>query len=316
MQNLRQKLDANALCALAKRICDSAEKDRELLAFVGPTASGKSSLAALVAERLDAEIVNVDSVQIYREFDCGSGKPTEEELRRVPHHFVSAFSPAEDIDAHQFASAARNTIDAIRGRGKRPILSGGTFLWMRAIYTGLAEAPKGNDKLRRAHTAFAQLHGCEALHARLATVDPTLHAKLHPNDLLRVSRALEVFELSGRPLSDFQREHAERGPLFDTRLIGIHHTDAALTDRIRARVVGFLQGGWQTEVASLHSRGFASARAMGSVGYREISDELLGIVRPGPQNDTLEEKIVRATRVFARRQRTWLAHQDVLWLTL
>jgi tRNA dimethylallyltransferase len=162
----------------------------ELLAIVGPTASGKTALAVALAEQLDGEIVSADSVQVYRGFDVGSGKPTPDELRRAPHHLVSALDPMAPIDASSWAELASKAIDDVRARGKVPIVCGGTFLWVKALIFGLAEAPSASPEVRARHRATAEAEGRPALHHRLATVDPESAARLHPNDLVRVSRAL------------------------------------------------------------------------------------------------------------------------------
>lgn len=292
----------------------SADAERNLVwAVVGPTASGKTALALSLAKRLDGEIVGVDSVQIYRHFDIGSGKPTASELEQVPHHLVSVLEPTQEIDASMFAQRARQVIDEIRGRNKVPILVGGTFLWMRAILFGLAQAPPANETVRRAHAEFVEQHGRAALHARLQSLDPHSYARLNPNDTVRVSRALEVVELTGRALSEYHAEHGFRVPLYPHRLLGIHFTPEQLTARIQSRVQRMLKQGWADEVRELQRRGFANTRPMDSVGYRQVAHALR---QPTfPQEQDLCEEIVRVTRIFARRQRTWLRNQPVQWMS-
>jgi tRNA dimethylallyltransferase len=282
----------------------------DLLAIVGPTATGKTALATALAERIGGEVVSADSVQIYRAFDIGSGKPTAEELARAPHHLVSVLDPLEPIDAARWAERATRAIAGVRARGRVPIVCGGTFLWVKALLFGLAEAPAANAEVRERHRAVAERQGRASLHDRLRAVDSETAARLHPNDLVRVSRALEVFELSGRPMSEWQREHAFARPRHRARLLAIACDAAALTARIRARVRGWLEQGWVDEVKDLSSRGFGEARAMGSVGYAQVRAMLAGELA----TDDLEPAIVRATRVFARRQRTWLNHVEVAWV--
>jgi tRNA dimethylallyltransferase len=283
----------------------------ELLTIVGPTASGKTALAVAVAERLGGEVVSADSVQVYRGFDVGSGKPTVDERARAPHHLVDVLDPLEHADVSSWAAAASRSIDDVRRRGRVPIVCGGTFLWIKALLYGLAEAPAASAEIRRKHRALAERDGRPALHAQLAAVDPESATRLHPNDLVRVSRALEVHELTGRPLSDWQREHGFAHARHPSRLIALAVDAATLTERIRSRVRGWLGEGWIEEVQSLVARGYGDARAMGSVGYWQIRSMLAGEL---PRAD-LETAIVRATRVFARRQRTWLSHADVTWLS-
>jgi tRNA dimethylallyltransferase len=286
------------------------ERPGDLLAVVGPTATGKTALAVELAERLGGEIVSADSVQVYRDFAIGSGKPTAEELARAPHHLVGAIDPLDPIDAASWAARASAAIEDIRARGRVPIVCGGTFLWVKALLYGLAEAPAGSPDLREAHRVQAEREGRPALHARLCAVDPESGARLHPNDLVRVSRALEVFELTGKPMSAWQREHAFQRVVHSAALVAIRYDAATLTQRIRARVQEWLRTGWIEEVQALLARGYGEARAMGSVGYAQVHAMLGGQLA----REDLEETIVRATRVFARRQRTWLNHADVQWL--
>ena len=292
----------------ALRLARAAPGD--LLTVVGPTASGKTALAVALAEALGGEIVSADSVQIYRRFDIGSGKPTHGDLARVPHHLVSALDPLEPVDAARWAELAEAAVADIRARGRVPIVCGGTFLWVKALLFGLAEAPSADAATRARHRAIAELEGRPVLHARLREVDPETAARLHPNDFVRVSRALEVHELTGKTMSVLQREHGFARPRHDARLLGLACEPAVLTERITARARAWLAGGWSEEVRSLLDAGYRDARAMASVGYAQVRAALEG----EPLVDDLETVIVRATRVFARRQRTWLNHVDVTWL--
>ncbi|HEX7604616.1 MAG TPA: tRNA (adenosine(37)-N6)-dimethylallyltransferase MiaA [Polyangiaceae bacterium] len=281
-----------------------------LLAFVGPTGSGKTALAMEVAERVGGEIVSVDSVQVYRFFDVGSGKPSAEELARVPHHLVSVADPLEPVDAARFVALADAAIVDVRARGRIPLLCGGTFLWMKALLSGLAEAPPASEAVRAAHRAFARTHGRPALHARLAKVDRASAARLHPNDLVRVSRALEVWELVGRRLSELHAEHGFKGERHRCKLVAIAREPKVLRARIDARVKAFLAAGWVDEVRALDARGYGEARAMGSVGYREVLAHTRGTL----PEERLEDAVSRATWIFARRQKTWLGHEPVTWI--
>jgi len=297
----RERVGLDRLAAVAE--------EGVLVAIVGPTASGKTELACRLAERMGGEVVSVDSVQVYRRFDIGSGKPTAEELARAPHHLVGVIEPGDAIDAARYAALATAAIEEVRGRGKRAIVCGGTFLWVKALLFGLAEAPPASAEIRERHQAIAQASGRAELHRLLAAVDPASAARLHPNDQLRVSRALEVFELTGEPLSALQQGHAFREARYDARLVALPVPPEELTLRIARRVDGWLLAGWIDEVAALLAEGHGDARAMGSVGYREVRAHVQGEL----QRSALAESIVRATRVFARRQRTWLNHADVAW---
>jgi tRNA dimethylallyltransferase len=283
-----------------------------LLCIVGPTGSGKSALALQLAQQLNGEILSADSVQIYREFDIGTGKPSAEERALVPHHLVDVADPLETWDAARWADEAVRLIALVRARGRVPIVCGGTFLWVRALIYGLADAPRGDAELRARHQAWAEREGRAALHARLAEVDAASAARLSPNDFVRVSRALEVFELTGMPLSQVQAAHGFKQPRFSARLIGVARERPQQDELIASRVRGMLAAGWVGEARALFERGLGEARAMSSVGYRQIAEALAA----GTADDevALGQAITRATRVFARRQRTWLRDQPVEWL--
>jgi len=284
--------------------------DEELLVVVGPTASGKTELALRLAERFGGEIVGADSVQIYRRFDLGSGKPTAEEQRRAPHHLVDVADPGEPFDAQRFTALADRAIAAIRARGRVPIVCGGTYLWVRALVHGLAPAPPADAEVRARHAAIAATEGRAALHARLQAVDPSSAARLAPNDLVRVSRSLEVWELSGKPQSAWFAEHGFRTSRHPARLLGALRERDELDRRIAARTAQWLAMGWVDEVQRLIAEGHGETRAMGSVGYRQVREHLEGKIAAAD----LEGAVVRATRIFTRRQRTWLRDEAVGWV--
>ncbi|MFO0568860.1 MAG: tRNA (adenosine(37)-N6)-dimethylallyltransferase MiaA [Polyangiaceae bacterium] len=282
-----------------------------LLVFVGPTASGKTALAVRVAEALGGEIVSADSVQVYRHFEIGTGKPSAAERARAEHHLIDVVEPDESMDAARWVELADAALQALRARERVPIVCGGTFLWVRALLHGLAEAPAANAKIRERHRQTAEREGRAALHAALREVDPESAARLNENDFVRVSRALEVFEQSGVPLSRWHAEHAFRTERHAYRLFGVLHAPDALDMRIRERARAMLDLGWVDEVKSLMQRGHASARAMQSVGYKQVFEA----VNAGAlEREPLLDAVTRATRVFARRQRTWLRTQPVTWL--
>lgn len=297
---------------MSLRFADVAPpEDGAILVVVGPTASGKTDLAVRLSERFGGEIVGADSVQVYRGFDVGSGKPTAEERSRAPHHLVDVADPGEPFDAQRFTEMADAAIADIRARGRLPIVCGGTFLWVRALILGLAPAPPADESIRARHKAIAEAEGRAALHARLAEVDPESAARLAPNDLLRVSRSLEIFELSGRPQSAWFAEHGFRARRHAARMIGVDRGREEIDRRIEARTAKWIAEGWVDEVRALCAAGYGEARAMGSVGYRQVKDHLDGEI---PAAD-LTAAIVRATRVFVRRQRTWLRDEDVTWIS-
>lgn len=283
-----------------------------LLAVVGPTASGKSELALRICEQMDGELVSADSVQLYRHFDIGTAKPSPSELGRVRHHLVDVLDPLDGMDVARFVESAELRIEDIVARGKRPVVCGGSFLWVRALIYGLAEAPPANEEIRRKHREEAERHGRAHLHAQLRAIDPTSHARLGENDLVRVSRALEVYELTGKPLSEIQAGHGFRVPRRPARLIGIERERQRLRARIEQRVHHMLERGWLDEVRALLGRGYRDARAMGSVGYRQIREAL---DHGAPINHgSLAERVVQATNAFARHQMTWLRSQSIEWI--
>lgn len=286
-----------------------------LLVIVGPTGSGKTALACRLAELTAGEVVSADSVQVYRHFDIGTAKPSPEDRRRAIHHLIDIVEPTEPLEAAQWAERARTTLEELRARGVRPILCGGTFLWIRALLYGLAPAPPGDPALRAEHARFAEELGRPALHERLSRVDPESAARLHPNDLVRVSRALEVYELTGTKLSELQAGHGFRDSRYQARLIGIRWSQQELDDRLARRCRAMFDAGWIDEVRHLLTSGYGSTRPMGAVGYRNISRALGQNPTIGQQaRGDLEQEVFRATRVFARRQRTWLRSQPVQWL--
>lgn len=303
-------VDANFEARVERGVALALEDPSRLLCVVGPTASGKTDLAMAIAERASGEIVSADSVQIYRCFDVGSGKPTALERQRVPHHLVDLHDPREAIDAASFAALAEEAIADVRGRGRLPILCGGTYFWVRALVYGLVEAPRADEGVRSRHRAIVDERGKQALHDELARVDPASAARLHPNDVVRVGRALEVFELSGRTMSELQAEHGFRERRTPAVMIAPRHDPEALTERIARRVDAWLATGWIEEVEALVARGYRDARAMHSVGYAEV----LAYVEGRMPREELRDKIVQSTRIFTRRQRTWLGHADVEWL--
>jgi len=290
----------------------AAEKPPELTVVVGPTASGKTALAVALAERSGGEIVSADSVQIYRRFDVGAGKPSADERARVRHHLIDAVDPLEPMDAARFAELADQCIADIRSRAKTPIVCGGTFLWIRALLFGLSPAPPADPAVRERHRALVEAEGRETLHARLKEVDALTAKRLAPNDFIRVSRALEVMELTGTPLSSWHEQHGFRERRYSARLVGVRRNPEELTERIAKRARAMLDAGWVDEVRALIGAGYRDARAMNSVGYRQIAQALEGDSIELP---ALERDIVRATRIFARRQRTWIRDEPVEWVS-
>src|SRR6478609_3241534 len=286
--------------------------DDRLWVVVGPTASGKTSLAIELCERFNGEIVTADSVQVYRHFEIGTGKPRCEARARDRHHRIDVIEPSEPMDAARCAELAELAIAEIRGRGKRPIVCGGTFLWVRALIHGLVPAPPADPELRARHRARVEEVGRIGLHEELARVDPEAAQRLAPNDFVRVSRALEVYELTSVRMSEWQAQHGFKTERHAARLLGVRREKDELDRRIRARCQAMLAAGWVEEARQLAERGYLETRPFAAVGYKQVALAL----QSGAPIDLaeLELSIYRATRVFARRQRTWLRDQPVEWL--
>lgn len=278
------------------------ERAAPLLVLAGATATGKTATALAIAREVGGELVGADSVQVYRGFDIGSAKPTPEELDGVAHHLIDVLDPDEAIDAMAFAARADAAIADIVARGRRPIVVGGTGLWIRALLRGLVDVPLPDPVLRARLEAEAEAEGAPALHARLEQVDPLAAEKIHPNDALRIVRALEVFEQTGRPLGELRREHALGAPRYPLhRLVVLERERDDLTERIEARLDAMLAAGWVDEVRGLLARWPHDARAFGSVGYRQVVDHVRGTL----DEAAMRAAVRKATRVYARRQRTW-----------
>ncbi|MFZ4855117.1 MAG: tRNA (adenosine(37)-N6)-dimethylallyltransferase MiaA [Desulfuromonadaceae bacterium] len=283
----------------------------KIIIICGPTASGKSSLALELAHILDAEIVNADSMQVYRRLDIGTAKPSRDQQSEIRHHLIDIIEPDQLFSAADFAAAADAAIRDIVGRGKRVIVVGGTGLYIRALIHGLVDSPGGKGELRQMLQDVAADVGNLAMLEKLRCVDPELAATLHPNNLVRIIRGLEVHRLTGIPLSRYQQEHSFAGRRYDALQIGISVDRASLYERIEGRVDQMLAAGLMAEVRGLVAAGFdRNLKSMRSIGYKETAACLFGEV-------SAEEAcrlIKRNTRHYAKRQLTWFrADPDILW---
>jgi tRNA dimethylallyltransferase len=275
---------------------------RPLLIVLGPTATGKSALGLRLAEELGGEIVNADALQVYRGLDVGTAKPTPEERRRVRHHLIDVLDPDRPWSAGEFVRGARAAIAEIEGRGRRPVVVGGSGLYLRALTEGISPMPPGDPEVRAELRRRLTGDGREALAAELARVDPETAARLAPGDTQRLLRALEVEAVSGRPLSAWiasQPFGTEKVPAFK---LGLTLPRAILYDRIQNRAAEMVERGWVEEVEGLLARGYTrDDAAFQAIGYRQLAAHLAGERSLG---NALEE-IVRETRRFAKRQLTW-----------
>jgi tRNA dimethylallyltransferase len=287
---------------------------RPAVLLMGPTGTGKTDAALAMVGRLPLEIVSVDSALVYRGLDVGSAKPPRDVLARVPHHLVDLIDPAEQYSAGDFLRDATRAIDAIHARGRVPLLVGGTMLYFRALQSGLAELPSANAELRREIDARAARLGWPALHAELAAVDPAAAAKIRPNDAQRIQRALEVFRLTGTPLSRLQTQDLRGAAGHDyLKLVLSPASRADLDARLEARFDRMMERGLLDEVRSLYARGDLDRNrpALRAVGYRQLWEHLAGEC----DLDTARRNAVRATRQLAKRQLTWLrAEPGAEWI--
>lgn len=288
------------------------------IAIMGPTASGKTAFALDVAARVGGEIVSVDSALVYRGLDIGAAKPTPEERARVPHHLLDVRDPWQAYSAAEFADDARRALDDIAARGRLPILAGGTGLYFQALLEGLAAMPAADAGVRADITAQAQSCGWPALHAELAKVDPVAAARIHATDPQRIQRALEVYRLTGRPISDLQNDaRGARLPFRVLKLVLAPADRAVLHARIARRFDLMLDAGFLDEVHRLRALPGMQAvaapldlPAVRAVGYRQAWEFLDG---QGTAAD-FRERAIAATRQLAKRQLTWLrGERDVRW---
>jgi tRNA dimethylallyltransferase len=270
------------------------------LALVGPTATGKTEAAAVLAERLGAEIVSVDSMVVYRGMDVGTAKPTHEQRARVPHHLIDVAEPSEPFSVARYQRLAAEAIDGIRGRGNRVLLVGGTGLYFRAIVDDLT-FPTTEPAVRAQLETEALALGAGRLHERLAALDPTAAAKIEPGNARRTVRALEVAAITGHPFSSFAGAW-ERYPVDRVRAAGVEPSRHALARRIAARVDGMLEAGLVEEVRGLLDRGLGGwLTAAQAIGYAEVARHLAGEL----SLDEATALIERRTRALARRQLAW-----------
>jgi tRNA dimethylallyltransferase len=282
--------------------------------LMGPTASGKTDLAVELVARLPCDIVSVDSALVYRGMDIGTAKPDAATLAQAPHRLIDICDPAEAYSAARFRADALREMAQISAAGRVPLLVGGTMLYFRALQQGLAEMPEADPELRARLEDELQRHGLAALHARLARIDPVAAARIHPNDPQRTLRALEVWELTGEPLSRLQAVAARDAlPYRLVKLARAPREREVLRTRIARRFTQMLEQGFEAEVQRLLERGDLSPElpSMRSVGYRQMLEYLSGAY----DHASMVEKAVNATRQLAKRQMTWLRSETGLtWL--
>lgn len=283
-----------------------------LVVLCGPTAAGKTALALELGDRFPFEVISADSRQVYRGMDIGTAKPTPGERTRLPHHLIDVVDPGQPFSAADFVRLSHPVVASLAAAGKRPLLVGGTGLYIRALTEGLVDAPAADAALREELRKREAEEGAGTLHGRLCALDPVAAERIHPRNLVRIIRALEVLELSGRRISEIQRAHAFGERLFRLLKLGIMPGREELWHRIDLRAEQMLADGLLDEVRGLIERGCCvESKAMRTIGYREMAQHLCGEL-------SLDEALARIkteTRRYAKRQLTWFrADPSIIWV--
>ncbi len=288
--------------------------------LMGPTAAGKTGLAMTLVDAFarqsgvpKLEVISVDSAQVYRDMNIGTAKPSAAELRRVPHRLVDICDPRERYSAAQFRKDALDAMADITGKGNVPLLTGGTMLYFSALEFGLSAMPEADPTVRRRLEKRAEAGSWLEMHKRLKSIDPAAAARIHPNDPQRILRALEVFEITGKPISELQqRKNRSTLPFSLLKVIISPQPRERLHQRIEQRLWEMLASGLVEEVAGLKAQGLsADLPSMRAVGYRQVWDYLEGRITEAE----LPEKILYATRQLAKRQLTWMRKQtNAVWI--
>lgn len=294
---------------------DSLKNLPSAICLMGPTASGKTDIAVHLVQHLPVEIISVDSVLIYKEMNIGSAKPDAATLATAPHHLIDFLDPSLAYSVAEFRRDALAVMADITAQGKIPLLVGGTMLYFRALLGGLSELPAADETVRKKLETQSADIGWQAMHAKLQQVDSVAASKIHPNDPQRIQRALEVYEISGEPLSTLQQKNAVKNalPYNVTKLIVSPADRAVLHQRIEKRFHQMLEAGFIDEVKALYNRGDLNADmpSMRAVGYRQVWEYL------DNQRDyaSMVERGIVVTRQLAKRQLTWLRNEkDAIWL--
>ncbi|BDV43013.1 tRNA dimethylallyltransferase [Geotalea uraniireducens] len=284
----------------------------KLVVIQGPTASGKSELAVRLAEQWNGEIINADSMQVYRGMDIGTAKPSAELRRRVPHHLLDIVDPDYNFSAADFQARATAAIADIHRRGRRAFVVGGTGLYLKALTRGLVDSPRGEGALRQELEERFDREGGELLLRELALADPATAERLHPNDRVRIVRALEVFLLTGRPFSTFHEEHRFAEEPYECLNLGLMVDREVLYRRVEERVEAMLAAGLVNEVRRLLAAGYSpELKALRSIGYKEVCAALAGEY---PWEEAVR-LIKRDTRRYAKRQLTWFKRETaIIWV--
>jgi tRNA dimethylallyltransferase len=283
-----------------------------LIAIVGPTASGKSQVAMEIASKINAEIISADSMQIYRYMDVGTGKPSLEDRRRIPHHLLDIIFPDETYSAAKYKERARGVIDVLQRGEKHILIAGGTGLYIKALLRGLFPSPDADQPLRQELREKADCLGRAFLWDELREIDPTSASRLHPNDIVRVIRALEVYRQTGIPLSHWQKNHAFKDSPYEVLKIGLMREREDIYRRVENRVDYMVRRGLGEEVRSLLNMGYGRhLKSMQGLGYKQMVEYLCG------ERDFEEaiHLIKEETKAYAKRQLTWFRSDlEVRWV--
>ncbi len=295
----------------------TSDRKIKIAAIVGPTASGKTSLSIELAKRFDGEIISCDSMQIYKEMDIGTAKPTLEEMQGIPHHMISICDPLQKFSCSDYAIMATECVHDIASRGKLPIFCGGTGLYLDSVLRGTRDDGATEDPLFRAEMErLAQLHGPSYLHEKLALVDPEAAQAIHQNNVRRVIRALEVYHTTGKTKTELDAISRDKGSLFDALIIGLEYKNRdILYDRIDKRVDIMLKSGLLDEAKDLYEKGFLnpSTTAGQAIGYKELMPYFSGACS---LDDTIAA-LKTDTRHYAKRQMTWfMAKKEINWISV
>lgn len=293
--------------------CRKSDLMEKVIVVVGPTAVGKTKTSIEIAKKFNGEIINGDSTQVYRDLNIGTAKITEAEMEGVTHHLIDMKNPDESFSVAEFQTLVREKIHEINEAGKIPIIVGGTGLYIQSVlYDYEFSEASSNDKLRMELENFAKEHGNEALHHKLKEIDIKSSETIHPNNVRRVIRAIEVFEESGVPFSEYL-EKQKRELLYDATMIGLTMERDVLYDRINYRVEKMMEEGLLEEVRSLYDRGYQDCQALHAIGYRELYDYLEGRLRIEQAIEVIQQN----TRRYAKRQFTWFRNKmDITWFDM
>jgi len=285
---------------------------RKILVILGPTASGKTKVSLEIADILKVEIISADSRQVYRYMDIGTAKPGLEERKRVPHHLIDIVDPDEYFTAADYSIKAREAIKEVVCREKEPVVVGGSGLYLRALFKGFFKGPGKDEKLRQELKEKAERSGVESLYLELKKKDPQAAQKIGPHNLVRIIRALEVYELSGKKISDLQRKGEYPPVEYDFVKIGLKLDREKLYQRIDQRVEQMIKAGLINEVKGLKKKGYnLSLAPLRTFGYKEIFQYLEGEI----SQDEARERIKLNTRHYAKRQLTWFKKEEgIIWI--